>query len=195
VSYKLALTGPSLTVQIACSTSLVAVHLACQSLLAGECDMALAGGVTIRVPQTAGYRYREGQILSADGHCRPFDADARGTVWGSGGGGVVLKRLTDALASGDHIPVVINGTAINNDGAAKVGYAAPSVVGQARAITRALAMAEVSPESIGYVEAHGTGTVLGDPIEIAGLTQAFRAGTSKRAYCALGSAKANTRAP
>jgi len=191
VSYKLGLTGPSITLQTACSTSLVAVHLACQSLLAGECDMALAGGVTIRVPQTAGYWHREGDILSASGSCRPFDAGSDGTVWGSGVGVVVLKRLPDAVACGDHIHAVIKGTAINNDGAGKIGYTAPSVGGQARAIARALAMADVPAETIGYVEAHGTGTILGDPIEIAGLTQAFRASTSQQGFCAVGSVKAN----
>ena len=191
VSYKLGLTGPSITVQTACSTSLVAVHLACQSLLAGECDLALAGGVTIRVPQTAGYWHREGDIFSGSGSCRPFDADADGTVWGSGVGVVVLKRLSDAIACGDHIHAVIKGTAINNDGAGKIGYTAPSVDGQARAIARALAMADVPPETIGYVEAHGTGTVLGDPIEMAGLTQAFRASTDEQGFCAVGSVKAN----
>jgi phthiocerol/phenolphthiocerol synthesis type-I polyketide synthase E len=191
VSYKLDLTGPSIAVQTSCSTSLVAVHLACQSLLAGECDMALAGGVTLRVPQTAGYLYQEGHILSPDGHCRAFDARAQGTVWGSGVGIVVLKRLQDALADRDRIHAVIKGTAINNDGAAKIGYTAPSIDGQARMIARALAMAEIAPETISYIEAHGTGTVLGDPIEIVGLTQAFRASTEKQRFCAIGSVKTN----
>src|SRR5439155_3029891 len=183
--------GPSITLRTACSTSLVAVHLACQSLLAGECDMALAGGVTIRVPQTAGYWHRECDVFSASGCCRPFDAQADGTVWGSGVGVVVLKRLPDAVACRDHIHAVIKGTAINNDGAGKIGYTAPSVDGQARAIARALAMADVPAETIGYVEAHGTGTVLGDPIEVAGLTQAFRASTPRQGFCAIGSVKAN----
>jgi phthiocerol/phenolphthiocerol synthesis type-I polyketide synthase E len=190
VSYKLGLTGPSITLQTACSTSLVAVHLACQSLLAGECDMALAGGVTIRVPQTAGYWHRDGGMFSASGSCRPFDAECDGTVWGSGVGVVVLKRLSDAIACADHIHAVIKGTAINNDGAGKIGYTAPSVDGQARAIGRALAMADVPAETIGYIEAHGTGTVLGDPIEVAGLTQAFRASTPEQGFCAIGSVKA-----
>ena len=185
VSYKLNLTGPSVTVQTSCSTSLVAVHLACQSLWGGECDMALAGGVCIRVPQTAGYVYQEGHILSADGHCRAFDARARGTVWGSGVGIVVLKRLEDALAEGDHIYAVVKGTAINNDGALKIGYTAPSIDGQARMIARALAMADVHPDSISYVEAHGTGTPLGDPIEMAALTQAFRARPTNEAFVPL----------
>ena len=190
VSYKLGLTGPSITLQTSCSTSLVAVHLACQSLLAGECDMALAGGVTIRVPQTTGYWHREGDILSASGSCRPFDAESDGTVWGSGVGAVVLKRLSDAIACGDHIHAVIKGSAINNDGAGKIGYTAPSADGQAKAIARALAMADVAAETIGYVEAHGTATALGDPIEMAGLTQAFRAGTRQQGFCAVGSVKA-----
>ena len=191
VSYKLNLTGPSVAVQTSCSTSLVAVHLACQSLLGGECDMALAGGVCIRVPQTAGYVYQEGHILSADGHCRAFDASAQGTVWGSGVGLVVLKRLQEALVDGDHIHAVIKGTAINNDGASKIGYTAPSIDGQARMLARALAMADIAPEAISYIEAHGTGTVLGDPIEMAGLTQAFRASTDKQRFCAIGSVKTN----
>jgi acyl transferase domain-containing protein len=191
VSYKLGLTGPSIAVQTACSTSLVAVHLACQSLIAGECDMALAGGVTVRIPQTAGYWYREGHILSAAGSCRPFDAQADGTVWGSGVGVVVLKRLTDAIASRDHIHAVIKGSAVNNDGIGKIGYSAPSADGQARAIAGALAAADVAPETIGHVEAHGTGTVLGDPIELAGLTKAFGASTQRQHSCAVGSVKAN----
>jgi len=191
VSYKLNLTGPSVAVQTACSTSLVAVHLACQSLLGSECDMALAGGVCVRVPQTVGYLYQEGQILSADGHCRAFDAGAQGTVWGSGCGIVVLKRLQDALADGDHVHAVIKGTAINNDGASKIGYAAPSIEGQARMIARAFAIAEIAPETVSYIEAHGTGTVLGDPIEMAALTRAFRASTEQQRFCAIGSVKTN----
>lgn len=191
VSYRCDLRGPSLTVQTACSTSLVAVHLACQSLMGGECDMTLAGGVTLRLPQSSGYLYQEGGILSPDGHCRAFDAEARGTVCGSGVGVVVLKRLEEALAEGDSIRAVIKGTAINNDGALKVGYTAPSLDGQTRVITRAMAMADVSPETVSYVEAHGTGTPLGDPIEIAALTRAFRSGTEKRGFCAVGSVKTN----
>lgn len=191
VSYRLNLTGPSVAVQTSCSTSLVAVHLACQSLLGGECDMALAGGVCVRVPQTAGYLYQEGHILSADGHCRAFDASAQGTVWGSGVGMVVLKRLQDALADGDPVRAIIKGTAINNDGAAKIGYTAPSIDGQAGMIARAFAMADITPETVSYIEAHGTGTVLGDPIEIAGLTQAFRAEIDKKGFCAIGSVKTN----
>jgi amino acid adenylation domain-containing protein len=194
VSYKLDLRGPSFTVQTACSTSLVAVHLACRALLGHECEVALAGGVSATVPQTAGYVYQEGGIGSPDGHCRAFDAQAQGTVAGSGVGMVVLKRLSDALAAGDSIRAVIRGTAINNDGSLKVGYTAPSVDGQAAAIAAAQAVAEVSPGDIGYVEAHGTGTPLGDPIEIAALTRAFHAGDSRTArtgYCALGSLKTN----
>lgn len=191
VSYKLNLTGPSLTVQTACSTSLVAVHLACQSLLNGECDMALAGGVTVRVPQKAGYFYQDGGILSPDGHCRPFDADAEGTIFGSGVGVVVLKRLEDALADGDRIEAVIRGSAINNDGSLKVGYTAPGEDGQAAVIDEALTIAGVNPETIGYVEAHGTGTPLGDPIEVAALTRVFRTSTDAAGYCALGAVKSN----
>jgi phthiocerol/phenolphthiocerol synthesis type-I polyketide synthase E len=191
VSYKLNLKGPSVAVQTSCSTSLVAVHLACQSLLGGECHMALAGGVCIRVPQSTGYLYQEGHILSADGYCRAFDARAQGTVWGSGVGIIVLKPLQEALADGDRIHAVIKGTAINNDGASKIGYTAPSIDGQARLIASALAMAEIAPETVSYIEAHGTGTPLGDPIEIAGLTRAFRAHTDKQAFCAIGSVKTN----
>jgi phthiocerol/phenolphthiocerol synthesis type-I polyketide synthase E len=191
VAYKLDLRGPAVSVQTACSTSLVAVHLACRGLLNYEADMALAGGVWLNLLQEGGYRYQPGAILSPDGHCRAFDAEAAGTVLGSGAGIVVLKRLADALADGDTIHAVIKGSALNNDGAAKVGYTAPSVDGQAEAILAAQAMAEVSADSIGYVETHGTGTTLGDPIEIAALTQAFRAGTQRRGYCAIGSVKTN----
>ena len=191
VSYKLRLNGPSVTVQTACSTSLVAVHLACQSLLNGECSMALAGGVSIRTRQKSGYIYQAEGINSPDGHCRAFDAQAQGTVGGNGAGIVVLKRLKDALADGDSIYAVIKGTAINNDGGTKVGYTAPSVEGQANVIRAAQAIAGVTPETITYVEAHGTGTQLGDPIEIEALTQAFRSGTLAKGFCALGSVKTN----
>ncbi|MBT8332073.1 MAG: type I polyketide synthase, partial [Deltaproteobacteria bacterium] len=191
VSYKLNLKGPAIVVQTACSTSLVAVHLACQSLLSGECDIALGGGVSIKVPQKKGYYYLDGGIGSPDGHCRAFDAAAQGTVGGNGVGIVVLKRLSDALADGDHIYAVIKGSAINNDGSLKVGYTAPGVEGQAEAIKKALAMAEVLPETVSYIEAHGTGTALGDAVEIAALTQAFRAGTNKKGFCAIGSVKTN----
>lgn len=189
VSYQLDLRGPSLNVQTACSTSLVAVHLACQSLLAGECDMALAGGSTIEVPQGQGYLHREEEVRSLDGRCRAFDADSSGTVFGSGCGLVVLRRLADALRDGDHIVAVIRATAINNDGAGKAGYLAPSVDGQAEAIATALTLAGVEADSIGYVEAHGTGTRLGDPIEVAALSQAFDGATAQG--CALGSVKTN----
>ncbi len=191
VSYQLNLTGPSMTIQTACSTSLVAVHVACQSLLNRECDMALAGGVTIEIPHRQGYLYREGEILSRDGHCRSFDADATGTVFGSGAGVVVLRRLEDALADGDRIHAVIRGSAVNNDGARKVGYLAPSVTGQAEVVAEALAVAEVEAESISYIETHGTGTPVGDPIEIAALTEAFRETTQARGFCAIGSLKSN----
>ena len=189
VSYKLNLNGPSLSVQTACSTSLVAVHLACQSLLNGECSLALAGGITISIPQKVGYKYDAGGIMSPDGHCRAFDAGAKGTAPGSGVGIVILKRLEDALAEGDTIHAVIKGSAINNDGSQKAGYTAPSVEGQAAVISEALHMAGVEASTIGYVEAHGTGTVLGDPIEVAALTQAFRAGTQAKEFCAIGSVK------
>ncbi|MCZ6597763.1 MAG: SDR family NAD(P)-dependent oxidoreductase [Planctomycetota bacterium] len=191
VSYKLDLTGPSFGVQTSCSSSLVAVHLAGQALLAGECDLALAGGVAVAVPQGRGYIYQQEGIYSPDGHCRAFSADARGTVGGSGVAVVALRRLQDALAAGDCIRAVIKGSAINNDGSGKVGYAAPSVGGQMRVIRDALALANVHPESVSYVEAHGTGTSLGDPIEIAALTAAFRAQTKKKAFCAIGSVKTN----
>ncbi|HTT74913.1 MAG TPA: type I polyketide synthase, partial [Candidatus Binataceae bacterium] len=191
VSYQLNLTGPSLAVQTACSTSLVAVHLACQALLNRECDMALAGGVTIEIPHGRGYHYREGEILSRDGHCRPFDADSSGTIFGSGAATVVLRRLEDALRDGDAIHAVIRGSAINNDGSRKVGFLAPSVTGQAEVIGEAMAAAGVEADSISYIEAHGTGTKVGDPIEIEALIQAFRGGTSRRGFCAVGSLKAN----
>jgi len=191
VSYQLNLHGPSVSVQTACSTSLVATHLACQSLLNHECDMALAGGVTIEIPHGQGYQYRPGEILSRDGHCRPFDAEASGTVFSSGVGLVVLRRLSDALRDRDTIRAVILGTAINNDGARKVGYLAPSVDGQADVITEALGVANVNPESISYVETHGTGTAVGDPIEVRALTQAYHATTKRRGFCAIGSLKAS----
>lgn len=191
VSYKLNLSGPSISVQTACSTSLVAVSLACQSLLDYQCDMALAGGVAIAVPQKNGYWYQQGGILSPDGHCRAFDAKAAGTVGGNGVGIVMLKRLEEAIADGDCIHAIIKGSAINNDGAAKVGYTAPSVDGQAQVIAEALAMAGVEPETISYVEAHGTGTSLGDPIEITALQKVFATNTQKQNYCAIGSLKTN----
>lgn len=191
VSYKLNLEGPSLTVQTACSTSLVAVHLACQGLLSGECDMALAGGVSINVPQTVGYLYQPGGIASPDGHCRTFDSKAQGTVGGSGVGIVVLKRIQDARADGDRIIALIKGSAVNNDGANKVGYTAPRIEGQAKVIVAAQAAGDVDPRSIAYVEAHGTATPMGDPIELAALTRAFRRQTGDRQFCAIGSVKTN----
>jgi acyl transferase domain-containing protein/acyl carrier protein len=191
VSYKLNLKGPSMAVQTSCSTSLVAVCVACQSLWSYSCDMALAGGVAVGVPQKKGYFYQAGGILSPDGHCRTFDAEGQGTVVGSGVGMVLLKRLSDALADGDTIHAVIKGAALNNDGSLKVGYTAPSVAGQAQVIAMAQAMASVNPETIGYVEAHGTATLLGDPIEVAALTQVFSSNTQKKTYCGLGSVKSN----
>lgn len=190
-SYKLNLRGPSIAVQTACSTSLVAVCQAVQSLLTYQCDLALAGGVSIAFPQHRGYLYQEGSIASPDGHCRAFDARARGTVFGAGCGIVVLKRLEDALHDGDRIDAVIRGAALNNDGSAKASFSAPSPDGQAEVIALAHALAGVDADTIGYVEAHGTGTPLGDPIEVEGLTQAFRLGTSRRQFCVLGSVKPN----
>ncbi|HEX8297143.1 MAG TPA: amino acid adenylation domain-containing protein [Chthoniobacteraceae bacterium] len=191
VSYKLDLRGPSVTVQTACSTSLVAVCQAVQALLSYQCDAALAGGVSITFPQERGHLYQEGSIASGDGHCRPFDAEAKGTVFGHGCGVVVLKRLADAVADRDQIYAVIKGAALNNDGAGKASYLAPSADGQAEVISLAQAIAGVTADSIDYVEAHGTGTPLGDPIEVAGLTQAFRATTDARGFCLLGAAKSN----
>jgi acyl transferase domain-containing protein/thioesterase domain-containing protein len=191
VSYQFDLRGPSINVQTACSTSLVAVHLACQSLLNHECDLALAGGVTIEIPHGRGYIYREGEILSRDGHCRSFDASSSGTVFGSGLGTVVLRRLEDALEDRDHIRAVILGSAINNDGARKVGYLAPSVEGQAEVIAEALDFAGIDAADISYVETHGTGTTVGDPIEVRALAQAFRKFTARSGYCGIGSLKTN----
>lgn len=190
-SYQFDLRGPSINVVTACSTSLVAIHQASASLLAGECDMALAGGVTVLVPQDRGYLYREGEVLSPDGVCRTFDADSKGTIFGSGAGVVVLRRLQDALDDGDHIHAVVSGSAVNNDGARKVSFLAPSVDGYAEVVAEALALADVSAEQVQYIEAHGTGTSVGDPIEIEALTQAFRASTSKSDYCGIGSVKTN----
>ncbi|MBE7384655.1 MAG: SDR family NAD(P)-dependent oxidoreductase [Leptolyngbya sp. SIO1E4] len=191
ISYKLNLKGPSLSVQTYCSTSLVAVHLACKSLLDEECDMALAGGVAIQVPHKSGYLYREDGISSPDGHCRAFDAKAQGTVFGSGLGIVLLKRLKDAISDRDCIHAVIKGSAINNDGSLKVSYAAPSVDGQAEVIVEALANAGIDAEDISYIEAHGTGTAAGDPVEIAALTKAFQTFTKKNSFCPIGSVKTN----
>ncbi|KNG93886.1 type I polyketide synthase [Pseudaestuariivita atlantica] len=191
VSHFLDITGPSVNVQTACSTSLVAAHYACQALLNGECDMALAGGVTIEFPQGRGYLYKENEILSPDGECHAFDHRAQGTVFGSGAGTVVLRRLEDAIADGDHIWAVIKGSAVNNDGADKAGYLAPSVGGQAAAIAEAQAIAGVTADTIDYVECHGTGTYLGDPIEVAALTEAFRETTDEAQFCRIGSVKTN----
>ncbi|MFN6565611.1 SDR family NAD(P)-dependent oxidoreductase [Dendronalium sp. ChiSLP03b] len=191
ISYKLNLTGPSVNVQTACSTSLVTIHMACASLLSGESDMALAGGVSVNAPQKIGHLYQEGMIVTPDGHCRAFDAQAQGTIFGSGVGIVVLKRLEDAIADRDHIYAVVKGSAVNNDGGTKVGYMAPNGDGQASVVTEAMAMAGIDADTISYVEAHGTGTPLGDPIEIGGLTQAFRASTQSKNFCAIGSVKTN----
>ena len=190
VSYRLNLRGPSLAVYTACSTSLVAIHLACEALRNGECDMALAGGVNLEIPHGVGYLGVEG-FTSPDGHVRAFDADANGTVWSSGVGVVLVKRLSDALADGDHIRALILGNAINNDGATKVGFSAPSVSGQSEVIAQAVGMAGVAPRTIGYVEAHGTGTSLGDPIEVNALSAVYRQDTTDSGWCALGSVKSN----
>ncbi|MEV4898493.1 polyketide synthase, partial [Nonomuraea sp. NPDC055795] len=189
-AYKLDLTGPAITVQTTCSSSLVAVHLAGQSLLARECDLALAGGSAVRFPEPQGYRREEGDIVSADGHCRPFDAASDGTVPGDGVGVIVLKRLADAVADRDHVYAVILGSAVNNDGAAKAGITAPSPGGQAAVISEALAVADVDPATIQYVEAHGTATRLGDPIEIRALAEALGPGAPPGS-CRIGSIKSN----
>lgn len=191
LSYKLNLKGPSMIIQTSCSTSLVAIHLACLSLLNYECDMALAGGVTVRVPQESGYFYQEGGLASPDGHCRAFDTRAAGTIFGSGIGLVVLKRLSEALEDGDNIRAVIRGSAINNDGSAKVSYTAPSVEGQAEVIVSAHAIAGVQADSIQYIETHGTGTSLGDPVEVTALAKAFRETTQRKNFCGIGSVKTN----
>ncbi|WP_053745306.1 type I polyketide synthase [Streptomyces sp. NRRL WC-3618] len=191
ISYKLGLKGPSVNVQTACSTSLVAVHMAVQSLLAGECDVALAGGVSVIANPYPGYVFSEGMILSPDGRCRPFDADGAGTVFGDGVGLVALKRLAEAIEDGDQVLAVVKGSAINNDGSDKIGYTAPSIEGQRAVIAEAQAVADVESDTIGYVEAHGTATVLGDPIEFAALSEAFVEGGARPGRCALGSVKAN----
>ncbi|MEO0495151.1 MAG: type I polyketide synthase, partial [Actinomycetota bacterium] len=191
VAYRLGLTGPAVNVQTACSTSLVAVHLAAQSLINFECDAALAGGSTIEVPHGVGYRYREGEILSPDGRCRAFDADSKGTVLTSGTGVVLLRRLADAIDDGDPILAVVKATAINNDGDRKVGFLAPSVDGHADVVREALALADLSARDIGLVDAHGTGTAVGDPIEVAALTEAFRGSTDDTGFCRLTSTKPN----
>src|SRR5262245_17154451 len=191
ISYKLNLKGPSITVQTACSTSMVAVHLARQSLLSGETDMALAGAISVRVPHRAGYFYDGGGVVSPDGHVRAFDATAKCTVLGSGDGVIVLKRLAAAINDGDTIYAVVKGSAVNNDGSEKAGYTAPSVNSQADVVVEALANAGVEADSISYIEAHGSGTPVGDPIEIRALTKAFRNFTPRSGYCAIGSVETN----
>ncbi|EPR12949.1 type I polyketide synthase [Ruminiclostridium papyrosolvens] len=191
VSYKMNLMGPSVNVNTLCSSSMVAVHYACQSLNNFECDIAMAGGVSFQVSRNEAFFYQEGGIGSADGHCRAFDSKANGTVSGSGLGVVALKRLEDAIADGDYIHAIIKGTGINNDGSSKNSYTAPNVDGQAECIAEAIEMSGVNPETITYIDGHGTGTNLGDPIEIAALTKAFRAYTDKKGFCAIGSAKTN----
>ncbi len=190
VAYRLNLKGPAYYVDTACSSSLVAVHMACRSLLTRECEMALAGGISLKCQQQKGYYYKEGLIRSADGHCRTFDAAAGGTTSGEGVGVVVLKRLADAINDKDHIYAIIKGSATNNDGSRKVGFTAPSVQGQAECISKALKVAHTPAESISYVEAHGTATRLGDPIEIKALNEAFVAGGDRK-FCAIGSVKTN----
>ncbi len=189
ISHNLNLTGPSFTVETQCSTSLVALHLACQALLSGECDMSVAGGISMTLPPKSGYLYQEGLLFSPDGHCRSFEKRAGGTVFGNGAGAVVLRRIEEAMADGDHIYAVVKGTAVNNDGSRKISYSAPGVDGQVAVIRMAHKIAGVDPESITYVEAHGTGTSLGDPIEVEALKLAFN--TDKRGYCRIGSVKAN----
>ncbi|MGV0734662.1 type I polyketide synthase [Mycolicibacter sinensis] len=192
VAHQLNLRGPALSVQTACSSALVAVHLACQSILGGECDMALAGGSSLRVPHHVGYWHEPGSMVSGTGHCRPFDVRADGTIFASGVGVVVLKALEAAVDDGDHIHAVIRGSALNNDGATKMTYAAPTAAGQADVIAEAHAVAEVDAATISYVESHGTGTPLGDPIEIEGLRQAFAVSEEPRSGpCYVGSVKSN----
>ena len=191
VSYKLNLSGPSVNVQTACSTGLVTVHMACQSLLSGETDLFLTGGASIQSPEHAGHLYQPGLIVSPDGHVRSFDAQARGTIFGSGVGAVLLKRLDDAIRDGDHIYAIVKGSAVNNDAGMKVGYMAPSSDGQAIAVAEAISVAGIDPDTIGFVEAHGTGTEIGDPIELDGLSQVFRTQTQATQFCALGSVKTN----
>lgn len=189
ISYKLNLKGPSYTTYTTCSTALSNIHLACRGLLLGECCMALAGGVSISLPEKSGYLYEQGMILSKDGHCRAFDENANGTIFGDGAGAVVLKRLNDAIADNDTIYAVIKASVCNNDGRSKVGFSAPSAEGQVNAIKSVYELSQISPESVTYLEAHATGTNIGDPIEFAALTKAFN--TSKKQYCSLGSVKAN----
>jgi phthiocerol/phenolphthiocerol synthesis type-I polyketide synthase E len=191
ISYRLNLTGPAITIQTSSSTSLVALCVACQSLLTYQCDIALTGGITAGPPIKSGYLYQEGNIWSPDGHCRPFDSRAKGFVSGSGMGLVVLKRLDEAILDGDNIWAVIKGYSVNNDGYNKVSYSAPSVDAQAQVVAEALAVADIHPETLQYIETHGTATILGDPIEITALNQVFRAQTNKKHFCAIGSVKSN----
>ena len=191
VAFKLNLTGPAVNVQTACSTSLVAVHLACRALLDGEAEMALAGASVVRVPHLRGYLAEPDSIYSPDGHCRAFDAEGKGTLFGSGVAAIVLKPLVAALADGNLVYAVIKGSAVTNDGALKVNYTASAVSAQARAMTEAMALADVGPDSIGFVECHGTATTLGDPLEIQALSRAFRKGTQRTQFCAIGSVKSN----
>ncbi|MCW8091973.1 type I polyketide synthase [Alteromonas sp. ASW11-130] len=191
VSYKLNLTGPAMTVQTACSSSLLAVHLACQSLISEECDMALAGGVQVDASNSQGYFYAPGSIMSPDGYCRAFDKQAQGTVQGNGVGMVLLKRLSSAIEDGDKIYAVIKGTAANNDGSDKMAYTAPNVDSQRDVILEALSVSDIDPDTIGLIEAHGTGTPIGDPVEMTALTEAYRQFTQRNQYCAIGSVKTN----
>lgn len=191
VSHRLNLTGPSLSVHAACSTALVVIDNAYQALITHQVDMALAGAVDIRTPQKSGQRFEEGGVFSIDGHCRPFDADATGTMFGEGVGAVVLKRLDDALRDGDTIYGVIKGTNVNHDGGHKVSYLAPSVEGQARVVAGALGLGDIHPDTISYIEAHGTATPIGDPIEVEALTRVYRTFTERRGYCGIGSIKGN----
>jgi polyketide synthase PksJ len=191
LSYRLNLKGPSVNIATGCSSALVAIATACKGLVDYDCDIAIAGAVAISVPQKRGYLFQQGGIDSPDGHCRAFDEDAQGTVFSNGLGVVILKRLQDAIADGDSIHAIVKGWHVNNDGASKVGFSAPSVEGQARCVASALALADIDAESLSYVEAHGTGTALGDPIEMSALTEAFRIKTDKKAFCALGSVKTN----
>ena len=191
VSFKLNLRGPSFTIQSACSSSLVAVHQAYQNLRFNECDMMLVGGSVVRVPQVEGYLAEKRNLYSLDGHCRPFDSDGQGTIFGSGVGAVLLKPLEKAVTDRDHIFAVIKGTAANNDGSAKISYTAPSLGQQSQAVVDALNLAGVSADSVGYVECHSTGTIVGDPLEIEALTMAFRKETKRKQYCAVGSVKGN----
>lgn len=191
ISYLLDLNGPSVTLNTACSTSLASIVLGVQSLLAGKCQIVLAGGVSVTFPQESGYFYKEGSIFSPDGHCRAFDANAKGTIKSNGVGLVVLKKLCDAVRDGDAIDAIIKGHGINNDGSQKMGYTAPSITGQEQCILMALKDSGINPETIGYIEAHGTGTQMGDPIEVAAITNAFRHFTNKKQYCAIGSVKTN----